>query len=202
MPDTIGKDRFRDVYAQRPPWDIDGPQEPFRALAGAIHGRLLDCGCGSGENALCFAAQGVDVTGFDFIEAPIEQAKRKARERGLEATFLVRDALELATWDERFDHAIDSGLFHVFSDADRATYVRGLETVLEPGGGLHLMCFSDRTPGTEGPRRVTRRELEAAFRGWTIRSIEPGRFEVRPEWQKQLFGDEAPHAWFLHARRP
>jgi cyclopropane fatty-acyl-phospholipid synthase-like methyltransferase len=199
MPDTIPHSTFAGVYSQRPPWDIDGPQAPFAALA--LTGRLLDAGCGSGENALHFAARGLDVTGIDFVEPAIALARAKAAERTLKATFLVRDALTLAAWDERFDHAIDSGLFHVFSDADRATYVRGLETVVKSGGTLHLLCFSDATPGTEGPRRVTRRELEASFARWTIEAIEPRRFEVRPEWQKQLFGEETPHAWFLRAVR-
>jgi hypothetical protein len=40
------------------------------------------------------------------------------------------------------------------------------------------MCFSDEEPGTEGPRRVSRRELSDAFAdGWEIESIEPTQFE-------------------------
>jgi hypothetical protein len=57
---------------------------------------------------------------------------------------------------------LDSGLFHVFSDEDRIRYVRGLKTVLDPGGRLFLLCFSDVTPGTEGPRRVSQPELRVA----------------------------------------
>jgi hypothetical protein len=57
---------------------------------------------------------------------------------------------------------LDSGLFHVFSDEDRIRYVRGLKTVLDPGGRLFLLCFSDATPRTEGPRRVSQPELRVA----------------------------------------
>jgi cyclopropane fatty-acyl-phospholipid synthase-like methyltransferase len=73
----------------------------------------------------------------------IQRAQRKAAERGVPATFLVKDALTLKDWTERFDNVIDSGLFHVFSDEDRLRYVEGLATVLKPGGRLFLMCFSD-----------------------------------------------------------
>jgi cyclopropane fatty-acyl-phospholipid synthase-like methyltransferase len=58
-------------------------------------------------------------------------------------TFLVKDALTLKDWTERFDTVIDSGLFHVFSDEDRLRYLKGLATVLKAGGRLFLMCFSD-----------------------------------------------------------
>src|SRR6266481_1306356 len=82
-------------------------------------------------------------------------------------TFLVKDALTLKEWAVRFDNVIDSGLFHVFCDEDRKKYVAGLATVLKPGGRLFLMCFSDEEPGTQGPRRVSRKEIESAFAaGW------------------------------------
>jgi cyclopropane fatty-acyl-phospholipid synthase-like methyltransferase len=113
----------------------------------------------------------------------------------------VRDALKLEEWAERFDNVIDSGLFHVFSDADHARYVRGLGTILKPGGRLLLLCFSDQVPGEVGPRRVKQQELREAFaEGWEIESVELARFEVRPE-TKALFGGEEPKAWFMVARR-
>ena len=202
MPDTIDRSKFAEIYAQRPPWDIDGPQAPFRDSAAQLCGRVLDSGCGSGENALFLAARGLAVTGVDFLPVPIDQARAKAAARKLTATFLVKDALTLLTWDERFDAAIDSGLFHVFSDADRDTYVRGLTHVVKPGGRLQLLCFSDRTPGTQGPRRVTRPELEAAFKDrFRIDSLTPARFEVRPEFRVQMFDDRDPEGWFLQATR-
>src|ERR1700722_13093282 len=42
-------------------------------------------------------------------------------------------------------------------------YVDGLATTLKPGGRLFLGCFSDEEPGTWGPRRVSKNEIEAAF---------------------------------------
>ena len=77
------------------------------------------------------------------------------------------------------DTVIDSGLFHVFDDADRARYVTSLAGVLEPGGTCYLMCFSDRQPGDFGPRRVTRDELTAAFADdWVIDAITADNFTV------------------------
>ena len=94
------------------------------------------------------------------------------------------DALALKDLPEVFDNVIDSGLFHVFNDEDRRRYVEGLATVLKPGGRLFLLCFSDEEPGTQGPRRVSKKELHDAFaEGWSIESIEPSqvRGPARPE---------------------
>ena len=203
-PQSTGHNRehFVNSYAGQAPWDIGKPQPAFEQAASKIGGSVLDAGCGTGENALFLASRGHAVTGFDFVEEPIVRAKRKASERGVSATFLVKDALRLQDWTDRFDNVIDSGLFHVFSDADRITYVQGLRAVLKTGGRLFLLCFSDETPGTQGPRRVSQKELRTAFAdGWQIESIEPSHLAVRPEIKGPMFGGQDPRGWFLIARR-
>src|SRR5436309_15092959 len=141
---------FESMYAGKAPWDIGKPQRNFVEAADQVTGPILDAGCGTGENAIFFAGRGQQVTGIDFLEEPIRRAKRKAAERGLTATFLVKDALTLKDWQEQFGSVIDSGLFHVFADDDRKTYVQGLAKVLKPEGKLFLMCVSDEEQGTEG----------------------------------------------------
>jgi cyclopropane fatty-acyl-phospholipid synthase-like methyltransferase len=193
---------FEALYAGQPPWDIGRPQKPFLDVADRITGSVLDAGCGTGDTALFFAGRGHKVTGIDFLDEPIRRAKRKAAERGLSVNFFVMDALALKDLPEVFDAVIDSGLFHVFSDEDRRRYVEGLATVLKPGGRLFLMCFSDEEPGTQGPRRVSRRELHDAFgQGWVVESIEPTRAEVRPDLKDLNFSEGGPRAWFAVIRR-
>jgi cyclopropane fatty-acyl-phospholipid synthase-like methyltransferase len=202
MSNVPDRSTFEKAYAGIAPWDIDGPQKPFRDVVDRITGSILDAGCGTGECALFFAARGSQVTAIDFLEEPIRRAKRKALERGLSATFLVKDATTLKDWSERFDNVIDSGLFHVFSDEDRRRYVAGLAAVLKPGGRLFLMCFSDEEPGTQGPRRVSKKELHEAFaQGWDIESIEPYRVEIRPDFHEVAFSEGGPKAWFAIVRR-
>lgn len=198
-----GREGFQEMYAgSAPPWDIGKPQPKFVQEAGRLSGSILDAGCGTGENALFFASKGHAVTGIDFLEAPIAAARRKAMERGISATFRVADALNLEDSNEQFDNAIDSGLFHVFSDADRAKYVRGLSKVVRPGGRVMMMCFSDKTPGDQGPRRVKESELRSAFANcWEIEALDLARFETRPEARQGMFAGEDPYAWFLVARK-
>ncbi len=193
---------FETLYAGQAPWDIGKPHKAFIDVADSISGSVLDAGCGTGDTALFLASRGHKVTGIDFLEEPIRRAKLKAAERGLNVTFLVKDAMTLKDWTERFDNVIDSGLFHVFSDEDRKRYAEGLATVLKPRGRLYLMCFSDEEPGTQGPRRVSKKELHAAFaQGWDIESIEPTRVETRPHLKEFTFSEGGPKAWFAVIRR-
>jgi SAM-dependent methyltransferase len=180
---------FNFLYTGTPPWDIGRPQAAFMTLAqaGAIQGRVLDVGCGTGEHALMAAELGLEATGVDMAAAAIEAAKRKARDRRLSARFLVWNALELAALDEQFDTVLDSGLFHVFQDDDRPTFVDNLRAVISAGGRYFMLCFSDLQPGGWGPRRVTQHEIHASFRdGWRVDSIEPARFDVTVDANGQL----------------
>jgi 2-polyprenyl-3-methyl-5-hydroxy-6-metoxy-1,4-benzoquinol methylase len=193
---------FESMYAGGAPWDIGRPQQAFIRAADQIRGSVLDAGCGTGDIALFLAARGNKVTGIDYLDEPVRRAKLKSAEQGLAVTFLIKDATTLKDWSERFDNVVDSGLFHVFSDEDREKYVAGLATILRPGGRLFLMCFSNEEPGTDGPRRVSKDELQAAFTdGWQIASIEPARFETRPDLKGFTFSPGGPKAWFAIIRR-
>ena len=193
---------FEEMYTGKAPWDIGKPQPALVRAADQVTGAVLDAGCGTGENALFFAGRGQKVTGIDFLAGPIALARQKAAARNLTATFLVMDALELKQLPEVYDSLIDSGLFHVFNDADRKRYVDGLSTVTKPGGRLFLMCFSDAEPGSQGPRRVSRQELETAFAdGWSLETIEPVQFEIRPDLPDLQFTPGGPRAWFVVVQR-
>jgi len=199
---TVTTPSWDDSYAGDvpAPWDIGRPQPAFLRLAeqGLLAGRVLDSGCGTGEHTLLAAAHGADATGVDVSGLAIRRARDKAAERGLVARFEVGDALRLADLGLTFDVIIDSGVFHVFDDEDRVRYVASLASVLRPGGHCYLACFSDRQPGTWGPRRVSQDELRAAFsRGWTVASIEAATFEVN----EARIGVSSVQAWLAVLER-
>ena len=199
---SIDRAAFEGLYAGPAPWDIGKPQPAFVAVADRVTSPVLDAGCGTGEHALFLAARGHRAIGIDFLAEAIRRARMKAAERRVAVEFLVKDALTLANWAERFATVIDCGLFHVLSDADRRRYVQGLTQLVVPCGRLFLMCFSDQEPGTEGPRRVSRQELCDAFAdGWEVEAIQPTRCEIHPEFTEVKFSEGGPRMWFAVFRR-
>lgn len=86
--DPLRRSWFEAVYARaeddpaRVPW-ANLTAHPLTAsfVKGQIRGleglRVLDVGCGLGDNAECFAAAGATVTAFDFVADAIGWAKRR-----------------------------------------------------------------------------------------------------------------------------
>lgn len=175
------------------PWDIGRPQPAIARVAaeGGFAGSVLDAGCGSGENALHLAALGFPVLGVDVAGTAVAMAREKAAARGIDAEFEVADALQLERLGRRFDTVLDCGLFHTFDGAERPAYLASLATVVEGGGTLHVVCFSDAGPETV-PHPVSEKALRAAFgtdTGWEIAALEPVRIETR------IHDDGAPGWW-------
>ncbi len=193
--------RFDAAYAGTPPWDIGRPQPAFQRLAeaGVLRDRVLDAGCGTGEHALMSAGLGHDATGIDgsrvAIEKAIEKAIAKGRERGLDVRFLIGDVLEMTSLDGRFETVLDMGLFHTFDDDERATYVEKLREVTVSGGRYLMLCFSDRQPGTTGPRRIRQEEIRQSFAdGWRVDAIDPA-------WIETNLPEPDIEAWLAQATR-
>lgn len=171
-----------ELYSRgRPPWDIGRPQPAFLALAdaGAIRGRVLDVGCGTGEHVLLCAERGLDATGVDLAPTALAAARIKAAQRRLTARFALHDARRLGEFGESFDTVLDCGLFHTFGGVDRAAFVSSVHAALVPGGRYLMLCISSARPGRAqpgdtGPHRVTFDGIVTAFAaGWRVDSLEP-----------------------------
>jgi ubiquinone/menaquinone biosynthesis C-methylase UbiE len=177
----VPADWFDAAYQGTPPWDIGRPQPAIVSLyeTGRIAGKVLDVGCGTGENALYLAQRGLEVVGIDGAPRAIAMARAKRKARGLKVRFDVADALDLPLQERPFDTVIDSGLFHVFSDEERPRLRQSVGRVIKPGGTYLMMCFSEREPGDWGPRRVTQAEIRSTFaKGWRIDRIDASVFDI------------------------
>jgi SAM-dependent methyltransferase len=180
------------------PWDTGQPQPAILRLAGegTFAGAVLDAGCGTGENALHLASLGLRVLGVDVAETALSLAREKAADRGLDAEFVVADALHLERLGRVFETVLDCGLFHTFDRDERRGYVASLASVTGRGGHLYVLCFSDVGPET-GPHPVSQEELRAAFghgSGWSVASIDPDRCQTR-------FAAQGAPAWLAKIER-
>jgi SAM-dependent methyltransferase len=156
------------------PWEIGRPQSNVIRLAedGFLTGRVLDVGCGTGENALFLAGLGRDVVGIDASETSLEKARTKARDRGLAVEFVHGDVTALPFPDASFDGAVDSGMLHILPPSDHDRFTSELRRVLRPNGRYFVLGLNDRA-AIPGPRRWSRAELESIFAGsWEIEAID------------------------------
>ncbi len=181
-----------------PPWDIGQPQPVVVRLAseGRFAGRVLDAGCGTGENALLLASLGLPVLGFDVAETALAIAREKARDRGIEVEFAAADAFRLECLEAMFATVLDCGLLHTFDGDERPRYAASLAAVTQHDGTLYVLCFSDDGPDT-GPHPISQEELRAAFKpsnGWNVARIEPDRVQTR-------FHENGAPAWLATIKR-
>jgi ubiquinone/menaquinone biosynthesis C-methylase UbiE len=185
---------FAEMYAEGiPPWQIDRPQpEVIRMIKqGKFESPVLDLGCGTGDNTIELARQGLVVKGLDAVPEALERARKKTEKAGLKQSpeFVLGDALRLAESGLKARTVLDCALFHTFSDEERAEYIRGLEAVVSPGGRLHILSFSELETRQPGPRRLSLSEITGSFgTGWRVEDSVRCRYwdRVRPD---------GAHAW-------
>ena len=207
MDTTPAISRFDEFYkTTTPPWVIGEPQPAIVELerAGLIGGKVLDVGCGTGEHTILLTGLGYSVVGVDFAPEAVEQARRNAEARGVDARFEVADAMNLPG-EPRYDTIVDSALFHIFDDTDRPKYVASLHKACRTGGVVHVLALSDAGRGF-GPE-VSGETIRDAFTdGWELEALEPTTYRgVVTEVHTQEIGlpigtrvDEP--AWLARAR--
>jgi methyl halide transferase len=118
--------------------------------------RILDLGCGHGDNAIWLAQQGFEVTATDISDTAVSQAKERAKNLGVNIHFCINNAIDDLPIGP-FDLVFDRGLFHQFNYIeDRPKVVKNISNVLaSEGTWLSIIgsteCCQDRelTP----PRR-------------------------------------------------
>ena len=107
------------------------------ARAGVVPKKLCDCACGTGALSVRFAERGIRVTGADISPAMLEQAQRRARQRGVQVMFVRQDMRSL-----RLPRPVDAlvcgcdGVNYLTDDASLNAFFAAAREALRPGGAL------------------------------------------------------------------
>lgn len=148
--------------------------------------RVLEIGCGTGEEALYLASRGVEVLATDAAEGMIEvlSTKLAAVKRGRDSTGRVsarvlaaRDIGQLAA---EYGRASFSGAYSSFGplncEPDLRPVVSGLAELIAPGGKV-VISLLNRYCAWETLWHLARLQPRAAFRRWggyaeaTVRAV-------------------------------
>jgi SAM-dependent methyltransferase len=117
------------------------PGERELGLRGEVGGkRILEVGCGGGQNAIALTKRGATCIGVDPSAAQLAHARRLAQEEGVEVQFASGVAEDLSAFPNGgFEIVLSSYAFDYVTDLGRA-YAEAAR-VLKPGGTF-VFCQS------------------------------------------------------------
>ncbi len=124
-------------------------EKPFfdHLLRERLATRILDCGCGTGEQAICWADEAYSVMAIDPCPRMIEIAKAKAAERGVDVDFRV---LSIQDLDGKIHGTFDlvtcmgNTLVHLLDQSALRAAAKAFRSVTKPGGllAVHVLNYT------------------------------------------------------------
>lgn len=135
------------------PYDI-GPREELVRLVES--GRVkpcqaIDLGSGTASNVIYLAQHGFDVTGVDYSPAAIDLGRLRARQAGVEVTFIEDDLTNLQHVKNKFDLLVDYGTLDDLPTPQRDLYLKNVLPLTHHGSLFLLFCFEWPTRWWERP---------------------------------------------------
>jgi SAM-dependent methyltransferase len=102
------------------------------AFFGPVEGkRVLDIGCGLGENSIALARMGADVTAVDTSTVAVAKLNRFAADHRLSIDAAVCDAMNIGTLGE-FDFVVGAMILHHLEPFE--AFCSALDSAMKPGG--------------------------------------------------------------------
>ena len=149
------EDKYKERYKSGDtPWDIGKPdfnlvevvkREPIQSC------KVLDIGCGTGDNSIWLAQNGFQVYGTDTSEIALESAHNKASKANAKCHFMPADFFNDKIEGAPFGFIFDRGCFHSFSsENDRKMFAEKVAAHLEESG-LWLTIAGNRDENRQSP---------------------------------------------------
>jgi methyl halide transferase len=150
--------------------------------------RVVDVGCGSGNDAIYLASQGFDVTAIDIAPTALIYAEEKAKEAGVHVNWVLADVLSLPDLG-KFDFIFDRGCYHNVRYVNLPRFVSSLRQLSHSSTQCLILSLNrDRPPGVR--EQDMRQDFASSF---CIERLESGGIEDR--------GGNVVDSWALLLRR-
>jgi SAM-dependent methyltransferase len=114
--------------------------------------RILEIGCGAGNNLWFAAREGFQVAGIDGSRSAIAFARKRFADEGLVGDLRVGDYTDLPFLHDSFDLAIDRGSLTCCGLSAAQKAVSEVHRVLCPGGKFLCNPYSERHSSTRSGR--------------------------------------------------
>lgn len=196
------EEQYRERYRSGDtPWDIGQPDSNLVEVVTkepVLSCKVLDIGCGAGDNSIWLAQNRFQVVGIDTSDVALEKAREKASKANVECDFMLVDFLKNTVQGAPFGFVFDRGCFHSFgSENERSRFAHNVAAHLrEAGLWLALVGNADEHRQGPGPPQRTAGEIVLAVESC---------FEIL-SLQASYFGSNRPNpprAWrCLMRKRP
>ena len=162
------EEQYRERYKSGDtPWDVGRPdfnlievvtKKPVPSC------KVLDIGCGTGDNSIWLAQNRFQVIATDTSDIAIDKAKENASKAKVECRFILVDFLNNKIEGAPFGFVFDRGCFHSFdSENDRRRFAQNVAAHLEEAGlWLTLVGSADEHRRRPGPPQRTAADIVLA----------------------------------------
>jgi len=149
------------------PWDVGQPDFNLIEVVTKkpiLSCKVLDIGCGTGDNSIWLAQNRFQVIGTDTSDIALKKAKEKASKANVECDFVLVDFLKNKIEGAPFGFAFDRGCFHSFSSVnDRGRFAQNVAAHLEEAGlWLTIVGNADEDRQGPGPPQLTAGDIVLA----------------------------------------
>jgi methyl halide transferase len=189
------------VYRQgTPPWDAGVTHAELIRVLGEYPfpkgGTVLEIGCGTGSDAICFAKRRFEVTAVDCSPIALERARLRAEQSNALLRFVLEDIFDFARTLGQFDIVYDAGFYHYIRLTKLEQYLDILWRLTRPGSWFICLAGSTDEKTEGGPPQLSeddiRFELGRLFEFVHLRHM---KFES-PNYPQGFLG------WSCLMRRP
>ena len=158
-------------------------------------GRVLEIGLGYGTLGQALAARGLDYSGLDIADGPVEMMRHRLSNLGVddaESRVQAGSALDIPHPADRFQFVYSIGCLHHTGDLPRA--VSEVRRVLVPGGSAVVMLYNRHSLRRAALAVISLPRLLAGGRGAHEESI-------RGTYDRDLVGRPAPIVEYTSRRQ-